>query len=143
VRYGRGWFAAAVDLTKGEKPERLWDKEVTGGDVPSPVIAEGKVYLLSDKGDLTCLDVATGEVVAEGQLRRHRDRYFSSPLMAGGNLYCLREDGTMFVVAPGEEFEILAENDLGDTSVSSPVPVDGTLLVRTRNKLFRFGIKPE
>lgn len=143
VPYGRGSFAAAVDLKKGDKPELIWNKEVTGGDVPSPVIAEGKVYLLSDKGDLTCLDVATGEVVAEGQLRRHRDRYFSSPLMAGGNLYCLREDGTMFVVAPGEEFEILAENDLGDTSVSSPVPVDGTLLVRTRNKLFRFGITTE
>lgn len=140
VPYGRGTFAAAVDL-EGEsaKPTRRWNVATTGGDVPSPVIANGKVYLLSDKGELTCLDLESGNVLAEGKLPRHRDRYFSSPLLAGGNLYYLRRDGTLFVVDPNDEFKVLAKNELGDSSVSTPVPVDGTLLVRTQTKLFRFG----
>ncbi len=90
---------------------------------------------------MACLDFESGDVLWEDRLPRGRDKYYSSPLLAGGNLYCLRQDGMLFVVSAGDEFQLVAENDLGDESVATPIPVDGTLLVRTRNRLFRFGAK--
>lgn len=142
VPYGRADYVAAVrlggsgDIT-GEN--RLWEKGGIGSDVPSPVIANGKAYLLGDKGEVSCLEVATGEVVWQERLPRSKSKYYASPLLADGNLYCLRDDGMLFVAKVAGGFELLAENDLGDRSVASPVPMDGTLLVRTRTKLYRFG----
>lgn len=137
VPFGRAEFLAAVPLSKDG--EAKWLKRGIGADVPSTIVAGGKVYVLGDKGEMWCLDQATGEVIWEGRLPRGRDKYYSSPLLAGGNLYCLRQDGALYVVSAGDEFELVAENELGDESVASPIPVDGTLLVRTRHKLFRFG----
>lgn len=143
VPFGRANFFTAVPLQHVNRstgfPARLWEKQGIGADVPSPIVADGKVYLLGDRGEVSCLDLKTGDVLWQGKLPRSKDNYYSSPLLAGGNLYCLRQDGMLYVASTDGDFEILAENDLGDESVATPVPVDDTLLVRTRNKLFRFG----
>jgi outer membrane protein assembly factor BamB len=144
VPYGRGDFLAAVRLGgSGDvtTKNRMWDKEGVGADVPCPIIADGRVYVLSDRGKVTCLDLASGEELWSDDLPKGRANYFSSPLLAGDKLYCLREDGTMFVASVGEGLEVLAENELGEHSVATPVPLDDSLLVRTRSKLYRFGAK--
>ncbi len=142
IPYGRADFLAAVplnhDAATTNGAARLWEKEGIGADVPCPIIAEGKVYLLSDRGEVTCLALESGDVLWQQKLPRGRENYFSSPLLADGKLYCLRQDGTLFVATADEEFTVLAENDLGDESVATPVPVEGSLLVRTRTKLYRF-----
>lgn len=137
VPFGRTEFLTAVPLS--ESGEARWLKRGVGADVPSPVVADGKVFVLGDKGEVSCLDLESGDVIWEDRLPRSNVKYYSSPLLAGGNLYCLRQDGTLFVVSAGDQFELVAENELGDESVATPIPVDGTLLVRTRHKLFRFG----
>lgn len=145
VPYGRAEYLAAVPLPKAEdnnnasSPARLWSKRGVGADVPCPVIANGKVYVLGDKGELSCLDMETGEILWEGKFPRSKEKYYSSPLLADGKLYCLRADGMLFVASAGDKFQLLAENDMEDMAVATPVPVDSTLLVRTRTKLFRFG----
>ncbi|WP_425395999.1 PQQ-binding-like beta-propeller repeat protein [Aeoliella sp.] len=139
VPFGRAEFVTAVPLSDDGEPK--WQQRGVGSDVPSPVVADGKVFLLGDRGEVACLDFESGDVLWEDRLPRGRDKYYSSPLLAGGNLYCLRQDGMLFVVSAGDEFQLVAENDLGDESVATPIPVDGTLLVRTRNRLFRFGAK--
>ncbi|QDU59013.1 outer membrane protein assembly factor BamB family protein [Aeoliella mucimassa] len=139
IPFGRAEYLACEPLgSEDSAGERRWLKKGIGTDVPSPVVHDGKVYVLEDGGQLTCLALATGDVLWEERLPRSRDKFYSSPLLAGGNLYCLRGDGTLFVVA-ADQYELLAENDLGDESVATPVPVDGKLLVRTRGKLFLFG----
>ncbi|MGI9458018.1 MAG: PQQ-binding-like beta-propeller repeat protein [Aeoliella sp.] len=142
VQYGRGEFVAAVrvggsgDITT---ENRVWEKRGIGADVPSPIVAEGKAYILGDKGEVTCLNVQSGDILWQDRLPRGSAKYYSSPLLAGDKLYCLRDDGTMFVASVDGGLQLLGENDLGDRTVATPVPIDGTLLVRTRTKLFRFG----
>ena len=70
--------------------------------------------------------------------RRAGKRYFSSPLLAGDKLYCPREDGVIFVGRVSDDgFELLAENDMGEPTIAAPVPIDGGLLIRGREHLFR------
>ncbi len=143
VPFGRAEFLAAERVfANGDlnARERLWEKRGIGTDVPSPIVDDGKVYVLDDRGTVTCLDLATGDVQWTNRLPRGSAKYYSSPLLASGNLYCLRQDGMLYVVTANEDFELLAENDVGDESVATPVPVDDTLLVRTRTKLYRFGM---
>ena len=137
VPYGRGKNLAAVRL--GSAPEMIWNQHTAGADVPCPVAHEGSLYVLEDSGKVFCLDARTGDEHWSKRLPRGRGKYYSSPVLAAGRLYCVREDGVAFVASVADGFQLLAENELGDDTVSTPVPVDGTLLMRTRTKLFRFG----
>jgi hypothetical protein len=58
--------------------------------------------------------------------------------LAGDKLYAAREDGIVFVGRIRDEgFELLAENDMGETIIAMPVPIRGGLLIRGREHLFR------
>lgn len=143
VTYGRGEFMAGVKLAgSGDITEtaRLWTRQGVGADVPCPVISGERVYLLGDKGELTCLDLLTGETLRSSKLPRSRQAYYATPLMVGNWLYCVREDGKGHTVVAHDAAEILGEIDLGDDTVVTPVPIGhNRLLVRTRHRLYLFG----
>ena len=140
VPYGRGKFVAGVKLDGAgdvTKANRLWEKQGVGVDVPTPVIKDGKVYLLEDAGKVTCLDVNTGDELWSGSLPRDKDKFYASPIVAGDKLYCVREDGALFVLGTGDKFELLAENDMGERVIATPVPVRDSLLIRGAEHLMR------
>jgi outer membrane protein assembly factor BamB len=146
VPYGRGDYLAGVRLDgSGDitATNRLWEKNgrKLGAEVPTPAVRDGLVYMLGDAGRLSCLDIHTGDELWTHQLPKSRNRFFSSPLLAGDKLYCPREDGIVFVGRVSDAgFELLAENDLGETTIAAPVPIEGGLLIRGSEHLFR--IKP-
>ncbi len=115
---------------------RVWKRDDIGTFVPTPAEYKGKVYLLRDRGELECIDPATGKTVWSDAFPRSRANYYSSPLIAGGNLYAAREDGVVFVAGIDGGFELLAENDMGESVIAAPVPVDNGLLIRGENNLF-------
>jgi outer membrane protein assembly factor BamB len=146
VPYGRGEHLAGVriggdgDVTKSN---RVWDKEGVrvGADVTSPVVANGKVYLLSDgrrdSGWVTCRDIQTGNELWSFKLPRRRETYYASPVLAGDKLYCTHQLGTVFVGRVSDNgFELLAENEMGETIIATPVPIRGALLIRGEEHLF-------
>ena len=88
------------------------------------------------------MEVATGKKVWSGQTEKHRTGFTSSPVLAGDKIYITREDGKTFVLAQGNEFKVLAENELdGTQTVASPVPVNGHILLRTDSDLYCIGSK--
>ena len=48
-------------------------------------------------------------------------------MLADGKIYITNEDGVTSVVQAGPKFEVLAENDLGDYTLSSPAVSEGLL----------------
>ena len=50
----------------------------------------------------------------------------------------LSEDGDTFVIAAGDEFEVVGKNSLDEMCMSTPAIADGSLYIRTRSKLYRF-----
>jgi outer membrane protein assembly factor BamB len=122
----------------------VWTKEGLGTDVPTPAAVDGKVYVCGDRGEVACLDAASGETLWEGKLEKKNIPYSSSPLIADGKIYLTREDGTTFVVEQGKEFKLLETNEikgLDGEVVATPVAVDGQILLRTPKHLYCFGKK--
>ncbi len=143
--YARGDSVTAIKLGgKGDVTAShiAWKKQGNGPDVPTPAAANGRVYILSDKGTVTCVEVASGKILWTGQTEKNRHGFSSSPVLADGKLYITREDGKTFVLAQGPEFKVLAENELdGTQTVASPVFVNGRILLRTDTHLYCFAGK--
>ena len=94
--------------------------------------------MLTDKGLLYCMDLATGRT-HYGPERLRAGTYSSSPLVADGKLYATNEDGVTSVVKAGTSFELLAENALEGFTVSSPAAASGQLFIRTASHLYAIG----
>jgi len=143
VPYGRGEFLAGVRLGGAgdvTASNRIWEKQgrLLGADVPTPVARDGRAYVLSDAGRVACLDVQTGDEIWTHSLPRNRHKFFSSPVLTGDKLYCAREDGAVFVGQVRDDgFELLAQNDMGESIIAQLVPIRGGLLIRGREHLFR------
>lgn len=137
--YGRGDTLTAIRLRAENAQQRVaWHREKLGSDVPTPTISEGRLYVVGDKGMLWCLNPTIGETIWEEQLPKHRLAYSSSPVVAGGHVYITREDATTFVIKDANQFQLVATNSLESNTVSTPVPADNRIFLRTYDKLFCF-----
>jgi outer membrane protein assembly factor BamB len=115
----------------------LWSHD-QGPDVPTPATDGTLLYVVTDKGLLSCLDVRTGKV-HYGPQRLRVGTYSASPLLADGRLYVTNEDGLTSVVKAGTAFELLAENPLDDFTIASPAAAGGQIFLRTKGALYAIG----
>jgi outer membrane protein assembly factor BamB len=115
---------------------RIWDRSDMGTFVPTPAEYQGRIYVLRDRGPLECLDPSTGTTMWRYEMPRSRAAFYASPLIAGGKLYAVRDDGVVFVLNVDGDVELLAENAMGEAIFASPVPVENRLLLRGEQHLF-------
>jgi outer membrane protein assembly factor BamB len=144
VPYGRGSRLHGIKLGgSGDvtASNRIWKREDTGTFVTTPAEYKGHVYLLHDRGEVECIDPAMGKTLWRGELPKTSASYYSSPAVADGKIYAAREDGVVFVASVDEKFELLAENDMRERIIASPVPVANRLLLRGERHLFCAGAK--
>lgn len=137
--YARGKTITAIrtggsgDVTQSHV---LWTKEGLGADVPTPIAVDGKVYVCTDGGELACLDIQSGKELWRYEVEKNRNKFTPSPILADGRLYLTREDGTTFVLAPGDKLNVLAINEVKEFTVATPVFVDHRILLRTYDHLY-------
>jgi len=117
----------------------LWEVRKTP-KVAMPVVHDGLLFYVTQRGTASYLDAKTGDVLYEQDLgfSGRGDTVYASPVLADGKLYVVsREDGAA-VLAPGREFKELARNHLGDPSIFNGTPVvsDGQLLLRSDKFLY-------
>lgn len=115
---------------------RVWKRNDIGTFSPTPVEYKGRVYLVRDRGEVECIDPSSGETLWSGAFPRSRAAFYASPLIAGGNLYAAREDGVVFVAKVDGKLELLAENDMDEPLIASPVPASNRLFIRGQRHLF-------
>jgi outer membrane protein assembly factor BamB len=115
---------------------RVWKRDDVGVFVSSLVEYQGRVYLLRPRGNIVCLDPATGSTIWSESLPRTNASYYASPVVANGVLYAAREDGVVFAVRVQDKFELLSENPMHERIIASPAVVDGRLLLRGDEHLF-------
>ena len=100
----------------------------------SPLLVDGELVTISDSGIAVCFDAATG---AQHWQQRLGSKFWASPVYADGRIYCLDEQATTTVLAPGTTFEKLATNKLEGQAQASPAIVDGAIFLRTSTHLYR------
>ena len=69
--------------------------------------------------------------------RRGQSAFTSSPIAADGKVYLASEEGRVFVLKAGPVFEMLAENDMAESVLSTPAISEGSLLYRTQSHVDR------
>lgn len=109
-----------------------------GTDVPTPATDGTYLYVVNDRGIVSCVEISTGRTVYNRKrLRSHT--YSASPVVADGRVYITDEGGVTSVFRAGPGFELLAENDLDEYTLSSPAVSDGQIFIRTEAALYAIG----
>lgn len=126
----------AVDPTgKGDVTEThvKWMYEDEVPQIPTPVIVDGKMYMVHDRGMVTCLDAMTGEPIWKEQLKGN---FNSSPVYAGGHIYFFNVKGDCTIIKPGDTFQKVAENSISETVKAVPAFVRNKMVLRTDKNLY-------
>jgi len=110
-----------------------WMYEDEVPQIPTPVIADEKMYMVHDRGTVTCLDPMTGKPLWKEQLSGN---FNSSPIYAGGHIYFFNVKGDCTIIRPGDSFQKVAENSIGEVVKATPVFVDDKMILRTDKSLY-------
>lgn len=112
----------------------LWQTQKMIPQVSSPVFYEGSLYTVSDSGVLVCYEPLTGKTKWRHRLKGSG---FRPSLLAGeGKIYIVDSYSRTSVVAAGDRFQLLAENDLEEPGNATPAYGAGCLLLRSDTSLF-------
>ncbi len=113
----------------------VWNSMKSTPTRPSPLIVGDYLYMVSDTGVVSCLDIETGET---RWAERVEGRHSASPIYADGRIYMFDEEGVSHVVvANPDRFELLAKNELEAGCMASPAVHGEALIVRTKTDLYR------
>ena len=116
----------------------IWSRNKSTPYVPSPLLADNYLYLLSgNDAIISCFDAKTGEPSFERERLDVLRGVYASPVCAGDRIYVLGREGVCTVLKKGPKFEVLAVNKLADTrSDASIALVEKQLFLRTAHELY-------
>ena len=117
----------------------VWQLDRAVPHTPSPLVVDQNIFLISDDGTASCIDLRTAE---QHWRKRLGGTYSASPIHAGGRIYCQSEDGECIVFRAAEAFDELSRNDLGERSLASFAADGAALLIRTDSHLYRIQQPP-
>ena len=110
--------------------------------MPTPIIYRGYAYALGNSGILDCYELETGKEVYRQRLSHSGSGFSASPVAADGKLYLSGEDGDLFVVRAGPEFELISRNEIGELLMATPALSDGVMYVRGTSHVFAISRRP-
>ncbi len=113
----------------------LWQSNKLAVGSASPIVHDGKVFATKRAGVVACGDAASGDVLWQLRLE---GTFWATPVMAGGHLYFVNQDGLAQVVdTRGEEGEIVSRYDFGEPVLGSPAVADGAIYFRGESTLWK------
>ena len=130
-----------ISLGEGESANAhiAWSIERGGAYMQTPLVYGEYLYSSRDNGVLSCFKARTGERLYQERLGRGGTGFTASPVAADGKLYFTSEEGDVYVVRAGPEFELLATNALDEVTMATPAISKGTLFFRTQSHLVAVG----
>jgi len=113
-----------------------WRNVQSASYVPSPIAVEDYFLAVSDSGIASCFDTATGK----RHWRQRIGKGHSAALVTTSDLvYILSDAGITRVVRAGVQFELIAENPIGERCYASPAISRGQIYLRSEKHVFCIG----
>ena len=140
---GRGGPGVAIDPTgTGDvsKTHIKWRVNQIPEGIGSPTIVGKRVYRLHTPNILKCWDAETGQQVYAQRLDKLTSSW-ASPVVDRSNRLYFASAGVSYVIETGDEFKVLAINDLGDPNHASPAVAGGKLFLVGTHHVFCVGTK--
>ena len=127
-----------ISLKSGEDKNAFlaWASSKGSPYTPTPLIYGDLLYVLADNGVLSAYVAQTAELVYQQRLP---SSFTASPVAADGRLYLASEDGDVFVVKAGRQYELLAKNTMGQPLMASPALSEGMLIIRGEKAIYALG----
>ena len=116
-----------------------WSYEKGTAYIPSSILYGDNLYLMTDRGILTCLDAKTGKVIYEGGRVPVPATFTASPVAFDGKILLTSEDGDTYVIKAGPKHEVIATNSVGEPVYASTAISDGMIFIRGEKSLFCIG----
>ena len=151
VVYGTGGYPrmGSVAVRAGGKGDVtttniLWSSQ-NASYVPTPVVDNGHLFVVSDQGFATCLEATTGKLVYKERVPgasstgRGGKPFYASPVLANGHLYAVSRRNGTFVLEAKPEFSLIAQNQLADDDSDfngTPAIVGRQLFLRSNRNLY-------
>ena len=115
----------------------LWSHPRAAGYTPSALVHQGRVYLVHDTGIMVVVAADTGKEIYKARVGGVGHTFSASPIATGDRIYFPDEEGVTIVIAAGDEYREIAQNDLGEMTLASPAVAGNALFIRTAQKLYR------
>lgn len=137
-----GWDGPSIGIdmrdAKGDVTDshRMWRHVKRPSNVGSGVFADGHFYWPDIRGVLACIDPKTG-VRKWTEPPGAKGAMWGSIVSAGGLLYVMNQKGTTIVFKPNaEKLEVIARNELGETTNATPAIAGDEIFLRTHESLY-------
>ena len=132
--HGRGalWCLDATQTGDITQRGKIWCYQGLDRTLATPAIRNDLLYIADVAGRIHCLEAGSGKVV---WIHETGADAWSSTLLADGNLFfpTLKH---LWVLAAGREKRVLSQISLGAPMYATPVAVDSTLYINSRNYLW-------
>lgn len=109
-----------------------WHETNARSYVPSPLFVNDCLFVADDRGTVNCYRARDGK---RHWKQRLGNGFSASPICVDDLVYFVANDGKTTIVRPSPQFEVVAENELGDHVSASPAVSDRALVVRTETRL--------
>jgi outer membrane protein assembly factor BamB len=120
------------------KTHVIWEVNKGLPYMPSPVLHEGKLFIVKDGGLMSCLDSQTGKLLSQERIYG-TGRYYSSPVVVNGKLYLANQEGRLSVVEAAPGTRLLHRIAFEEEVYATPAVMDGRMYFRTKGHLYCFG----
>ena len=111
-------------------------------EIPSPLLYQGRLYMVKNGGMLTSYNAETGQIILDRERLGLTGQFCASPVAANGHIYIVAENGAIVVLKAGDTLEIVSRRLLSERVTATPAIADDCLYIRTEKRLFCFGQKP-
>lgn len=161
VTYGGGdstvssplFWNGIVYINTGLRPTELWAVRPDGkGDVTptniiwkckqnvpgisTPVITNGLIFMVNEKGLLSCLDAKTGQLIWKEKLQGNYN-FNTAPVSIADKIYLTDMDGATTVIKADKKFQVVAKNKLEGKFIARPVVSENSLIMRSDTHIYR------
>jgi outer membrane protein assembly factor BamB len=110
----------------------VWSYSRGGGYMSTPLAYRGVLYVVTYNGILTAYDAKSGTKHFTQRLADGTTAFTASPVAADGKVYFASEDGRVYVLKAGPAYELVATNDMGESTLATPAFSEGVMYWRTQ-----------
>lgn len=135
---GNHLVAVRIPTDPSQQPEQIYRIDKGAPYVPTPVIKDGHLLMIDDKGIASCVDAKTG---SQHWMKRIGGNFGASPIVIGDVMLIISLDGQATTLRASDTFEELGSFDLGGPVGATPAYADGRLILRVGNELRCLGGK--
>ena len=126
----------AIDATKrGDitKTGQIWHYGDIRRSISTGAIYNGILFYSDFSGFLHAVDTKTGKPFWKHDMFA---AIWGSPMVIDGKVYLGDEDGDITILAADRTMKVIAENNMGSSVYSTPIPANGALFIVNRNELY-------